>query len=80
MQPDELNKMSDVPQYVGDLSELWRHVDELQKEIKSIPDDSPYSEGYLSSTLWQCLTYALGKSIMKTASRTSKFLRAFLRT
>jgi hypothetical protein len=32
---------SDVCEYVRDLNDRWRHVDELQKEMKSIPDDSP---------------------------------------
>jgi hypothetical protein len=32
---------SDVCEYVRDLASRWLHVDELQKEIKSIPDDSP---------------------------------------
>lgn len=34
-------EISDVPEYVRDLSERWRHIDELQKEINRTPDDSP---------------------------------------
>jgi hypothetical protein len=32
---------SDVCEYVRELVDRWQHVDELQKEIKRIPDDSP---------------------------------------
>ena len=32
---------SHICEYVRDLADRWRHVDELQKEIKSIPDHSP---------------------------------------
>jgi hypothetical protein len=41
MQYEGPKKMSDVPQYVKDVGYRWRHVDELQKEIKSTPDNSP---------------------------------------
>jgi hypothetical protein len=42
MQLERPKKISsrDVCEYVRDLADRWRHVDELQKEIKSIPDDS----------------------------------------
>jgi hypothetical protein len=38
---------SDVCQYVQDLANRWRHIDELQKEIKRIADDSPQYQALL---------------------------------
>jgi hypothetical protein len=77
---------SDVCEYVRDLADRWRHVDELQKEIKSIPDDSPLHQAlleeyatavgdvcYREECLEQCVRNGeISASLIRILERTSR--------
>jgi hypothetical protein len=47
--PNKNISSSDVREYVQDITDRWRHVDELEKQIKKTPDDVALLEQYATA-------------------------------